>query len=157
MKISLAPMTAAAYASFKAYSIADFAEQMQRTGQWPSDQAPALAAHSFAEVLPEGLLTPGHYLFEIQDLTLGESVGAIWVGVVEEQLREGFVFDLVIHESFRRQGYAQLAMLQVEAFFKTLNVSSIALEVYADNVGARRLYDELGYQVTSQSMRKSLE
>ena len=154
--IVLEPMSAASFERFKAYSVADFAAQMQRTGEWETDRAPALAEASFARLLPEGLLTPDNYLFDIKDSALGECVGAIWAGVVEEERREGFVFDLVIHESCRRKGYARLAMQEIEAFFVTLNVRSIALEVYFDNAGARRLYDESGYQVTSQSMRKML-
>jgi ribosomal protein S18 acetylase RimI-like enzyme len=154
--IILEPMSVASFERFKAYSIADFAAQMQRTGEWEIDRAPALAEAAFARLLPEGLLTADNYLFDIRDRDLGECVGAIWVGVVEEERREGFIFDLVVHEPYRRQGYARLAMQEVEAFLVTLNVRSIALEVYFDNAGARRLYAESGYQVTSQSMRKML-
>jgi ribosomal protein S18 acetylase RimI-like enzyme len=156
MMIILEPMSVASFERFKAYSIADFAEQMQRTGEWEIDRAPALAEAAFARLLPEGLLTTDNYLFDIKDRALGECVGAIWAGVVEEERREGFIFDLVVHEPYRRQGYAKWAMREVEAFFVTLNVRSIALEVYFDNVGAQRLYAESGYQVTSQSMRKTL-
>jgi ribosomal protein S18 acetylase RimI-like enzyme len=154
--IVLEPMSAASFERFKAYSIADFAAQMQRTGEWEIDRAPALAEASFARLLPEGLLTPHNYLFDIKDSALDDCVGAIWAGVVEEERREGFIFDLVVHEPWRRHGYARLAMREIEAFFVSLKVRTIALEVYFDNVGARRLYDELGYQVTSQSMRKAI-
>ena len=156
MKIILEPMSVASFERFKVYSIADFAAQRQRTGEWAIDRAPALAEAAFARLLPEDLLTADNYLFDIRDRALGECVGAIWAGVIEEEQREGFIFDLVVHESYRRKGYARLAMQEVEAFFVTLSVRSIALEVYFDNEGARRLYDESGYQVTSQSMRKIL-
>lgn len=157
MGIIIEPMSEAIFEFFREHSITDFAEQILRSGLSRDGQEVALAEQTFSQLLPEGLQTCNNYLFEIKDVVLGERVGAIWIGVTEEGLREGFIFDLLIHRQYRRKGYAKLAMLKIEEFFLTLNISSIALEVYFENAGARRLYGELGYGVISQSMRKLLK
>ena len=64
--------------------------------------------------------------------------------------------DLIVEEAHRRRGYAEEAMRLAEAIAREKGASRISLHVFAHNVGARRLYDKLGYEETNVVMSKVL-
>jgi len=48
-------------------------------------------------------------------------------------------------------------MLLAEQRCRQLGLTSLRLNVFGPNVVARRLYESLGYEITSQSMANQLE
>jgi GNAT superfamily N-acetyltransferase len=69
---------------------------------------------------------------------------------------EAFVWDVLVDESCRGQGYGTLILTALEEEVRALGVGRIALNVFAHNDGARRLYERLGYAPISTVMAKGL-
>ena len=52
-------------------------------GKWSVTSALELARQGYKELLPEGLATPGHFLFTVHDATNNANVGVLWYAVEE--------------------------------------------------------------------------
>ena len=84
-------------------------------------------------------------------------MGDIWLAVDQAApVRAGFIYDLFIEEPYRRQGLAAQAMLALEDEARALGLQSLALHVFGHNLGARALYEKLGYEITDVNMAKPL-
>lgn len=95
-------------------------------------------------------------------------VGEQVVGYVHTLLRErlpipilvpvrfAVVDTLVVDEAFRRRGVGQALMSAAEAWARQNGAVNIELNVWVFNQPAVRLYEELGYGVISQRMRKDI-
>jgi ribosomal protein S18 acetylase RimI-like enzyme len=55
------------------------------------------------------------------------------------------IHDFVVHPDFRGQGVGRQLMAAVEAHARSLGCCKVTLEVRADNVTARRLYENCGF------------
>ncbi|OMF37366.1 hypothetical protein BK136_30515, partial [Paenibacillus amylolyticus] len=66
------------YASFRIRSIKDFAEEKVEAGTWAEEEAQQLAEESYERYLPEGLNTPGAYLYNT-DASCGRKCGVYLV------------------------------------------------------------------------------
>ena len=64
---TLRPMTQEGYAAFAAAANAGYAQDNTTSGRWSADDAQANASAEFAQLLPQGLETPNHFLFDILD------------------------------------------------------------------------------------------
>jgi ribosomal protein S18 acetylase RimI-like enzyme len=107
--------------------------------------------------LPDGLRSRYHHLYTIQETEQGRPVGVLWLRTDMDSSRaSGHIFDLEIHEAFRRQGYGRQAMLELERLVREMGLRQLGLHVFAHNDGARALYEELGYRVASLNMLKDL-
>jgi ribosomal protein S18 acetylase RimI-like enzyme len=145
---------------FTAYEDADahrYAESMVRAGYWPAEGALARAKATHARLLPQGLETRDQLFFVIE---AGESpgpIGAIWLSIDRESSPPtGFVFDLFLDESYRRQGLGRRAMLSLEEKARAMGLASLSLHVFEDNAPARALYAGLGFEVRSLNLVKHL-
>ena len=86
-----------------------------------------------------------------------DRVGIIWIG---EQVRPdgltGFVLDVQVHPDHRRRGHGKAIMVAAEDACRELGMVAIALNVFGQNLTARRLYTNLGYQEMSLALRKPI-
>ena len=64
--------------------------------------------------------------------------------------------DVEIYEGHRRAGLGRQVMALAEDVVRARGGTTIGLNVFGYNTGARRLYEALGYQPTSIRMRKPL-
>jgi ribosomal protein S18 acetylase RimI-like enzyme len=71
-------------------------------------------------------------------------------------LKSGFIFDLRVHEKYRGKGYGKQAMLLIEEKARALGLKSLGLHVFAYNRVAQKLYESVGYEVSSSNMIKPL-
>ncbi len=150
-------MSEQVFAEYLSHAVAGYANDNVVSGRWTEETALAQSKASFKESLPEGLQTPDQHLFEITDDEGNNSFGYLWFAVIEKHgLRSAFVYDLEIREAHRRQGHAEAAFHEVEKRVHDLGLKSIGLHVFAYNKGAQRLYEKLGYQVSSLNMLKHL-
>lgn len=155
--VRLVPMTPAEFDEFVERDIFDYAQERVRAGYWTEKEALARSRKEHRTWLPDGLKSRYHHLYTIQETEQGRSVGILWLRTDMDSSRaSGHIFDLEIHETFRRQGYGRQAMLELERVVREMGLRQLGLHVFAHNDGARALYEELGYRVASLNMLKDL-
>lgn len=156
MQTELVAMSQAYYESYVAQSWCDYAEENVATGRWPLAGAVERAQAEYDALLPQGLDTADHRLFEIRDGE-GQTVGGLWFALRgSDEGRSGFVFDITILPHARRLGHGQRAFELLEPLARDLGLASIGLNVFANNPAALALYRRLGYEVTNIAMSKRL-
>jgi len=154
--VDLVPMTSEEFEAWLPGTIAGYAAQHVRTGRWSEEEALERSREEHERLLPRGLATPDHKLWNIVPAGGGEPVGMLWVAVVQKPTPSAFIYNIEIYAQFRRRGYAEQAMLELESEVGRLGLESIRLHVFGHNTAARRLYEKLGYVPTNIQMLKRL-
>lgn len=153
---TLAPMRSEAYAAFADNAATAYAAENVAAGRWPAADALALAHAETERLLPQGLATPDHHVFEVID-DAGSAVGFIWFAAMARgSARMAFVCQIYIQPEQRRHGHARAAFRALEPIAAGLGLSGLGLHVFAHNTGAQALYRSLGYEVTSLNLFKPL-
>jgi ribosomal protein S18 acetylase RimI-like enzyme len=99
---------------------------------------------------------------EISELVVGLVFGRESKNVPDEVLRNwiatrvGSVEVLAVEEKYRRRGIATLLLDKLFAAFKERGIDTVTLSVPADEVGAKRLYDKLGFETRAYFLKKKL-
>lgn len=157
MTTALKEMTDEEYEDYVAHSIPNHARNKINSGEWPEETAEQQARDSFAELLPQGLATPGNYLFQIFDEWDEVPVGVIWIA---ERDRAGqkaaYIYDVFIKPEYQGKGHGSRAIKAVEEKALNMGLPGIGLHVFGHNDGARRLYEKLGYEPVNIFMYKQL-
>ena len=153
--IRLIPMTESEFDAYLEQTVPEYAAENVRAGYWSEEEAPERARQAYLNLLPQGIKTENNYLFIIQLEESGEKIGMIWMKH-ETPRPHGFIFDITLDETQRGKGYGKQAMLVLEKFAKGMGVETIGLHVFTHNTAATKLYQGLGYEVTSQNMVKRL-
>jgi len=136
-------------------SIAGFAEQQARSGQSTPDEAFAYARGQFASLLPDGLATPLHHFWTVQDD--GRLAGHLWVRVRPTASEvEGYVYDIELAPDARGRGLGRLTMQAAEREVAAMGATTMRLNVFGHNEPARRLYRRLGFVPGSTALTKRL-
>jgi RimJ/RimL family protein N-acetyltransferase len=161
--IRLVPMSEAEFQAYLDSALQDYAQEHVRAGNWDAQNALQLAEQQFHHLLPDGLATENHYFSTIEiedgvgDRAPATKVGMLWFGVQDRGAGPRvFVYDMVIHEPFRRRGYGTQAFQALEEKVRELGLSEISLHVFAHNHAARAMYEKLGYVVTDIMMSKTI-
>ncbi|WP_369214493.1 GNAT family N-acetyltransferase [Streptomyces flavofungini] len=144
------PMTEDEYTAWLAEAKLSYARTWIERGV-PEDEARAKSEADHADNLPQGLATPGVLLSVLTDR--GERVGHLWLKVNDDA---GFVFDVEVGERHRGRGHGRSLMLLAEAQTRAAGKHSLALNVFAGNTPALRLYESLGYEPLSYHLYKPL-
>ena len=148
-------MTQAEYDGWLEHSIRHYAGERQKADASTPEQALTRAREQFAELLPDGLATADHDLFSLWDDD--ERVGTLWLNT--RHAADGdhvFGYDFEVREDLRRRGYGRAAMEAAEEWARARGVVALELNVFGDNLGARALYEQMGFVPTSIQMRKPL-
>lgn len=145
------------FKTYAAHSIAGYAQDLGTTYRQPSCLALEQATESFNELLPYGLETAGHHLFNLQSAE-GEEIGVLWFGInLTPQIKTLFIYDLEIFPHSQRCGHAKQVMDTVEHWAKALGVKRLELNVFAHNQAAQALYSLCGLEPCEITMGKQLE
>jgi ribosomal protein S18 acetylase RimI-like enzyme len=153
----LVPLLLEAFPAYLESSVVGYAHSNVEARRWPLEGAVERSLADFNLLLPQGLATPDHFIFEIKAESASSVVGHLWMAIeTRHGLRSAFVYDLEIAPEFRRQGHARRAFLALEKVVAELGIDHIGLHVFSFNVGAQALYESLGYQATGINMQKSL-
>lgn len=155
--ITLRKMTQDEYDAWAPESIAYYAAEHVRAGNWSAEEAPEQARKAFDRYLPNGRDTEGHYVCSIVDSSSGEKVGYLWYNVQARKTGTRiFILAFAIDERHRRKGYGAAALKVLATEAAHLGVDTIELHVFGDNAVARRLYSSLGYRETDLQMVKTV-
>jgi ribosomal protein S18 acetylase RimI-like enzyme len=153
----LQTMRAQSYPAYLEAAIHSYAQDNVAARRWEEVGAMERSRADFAALLPQGLATPGHSLYEIVANEGGPVIGHLWLAI---ERRAGsvsaFVYDLEVRPEHRRQGHAARALQALEPIASSAGASGIALNVFINNEAARALYRQLGYVETNVNMRKAL-
>ncbi|MFC7992327.1 GNAT family N-acetyltransferase [Streptomyces pilosus] len=144
------PMTEAEFGPWTARGQEEYARNWTERGV-PEAEARAKAANDNAALLPRGRVTEG-MLFSVLEHR-GTPVGTLWLAVNGEQ---AYVFDVRTEPAHRGRGHGRTLMLLAEAQAAAAGHRVLALNVFAGNTPAERLYDSLGYGTTRYSVYKAL-
>jgi len=155
-ELSLRPLRDTEYEAWRKHVTDGYAAEIETLGDTPRRAARSKAEADMAAILPEGLATPGHWVFA---LVLGaQRVGRLWLA---ERTMDGrrvmYVYDVEIDERHRGRGLGRGAMLLAEAEAQARGISRMELNVFGGNDAARALYRSLGYVERAVSMGKDLE
>ncbi|MGZ4479331.1 MAG: GNAT family N-acetyltransferase [Nocardioidaceae bacterium] len=153
--VVLRPMRDDEFDVFRRGQEDSYAEDLTRSGAVPASEARRKAVEELAELLPEGMASPGHLFWTAVD---GDrQVGLLWLEIEDDaDGAHAFVLDVLVSEPLRRQGYGRAIMRAGEAACRDRGATTIGLSVFGFNHAARALYDDLGYRVTEQVLRKRL-
>ena len=153
MSVTLAPMPADRLGPWIARGYTDYVADRMASGE-AREIAEENATRSYSAFFPGGLPLPSHRIFDV--LADGEVVGCLWIAPQLEGSDQWWIYDIEIAEPFRRRGYARAALELGHAEAKARGAAAIGLNVFGFNTGARDLYEQLGYEVTSVQMLRRL-
>ena len=147
--ITLEPMQQEEFDRVMENEIKNYAADHVRNGNWPEEGSLERSRKEFETLLPDGVHTPNQYLWSLMDGD--QKVGFIWVQVKD---RKAFIYDFVVDEEFRGRGYGKQALAALDDSLRSMNVESIGLHVFGDNVTAQELYKKMGFEITGIHMQK---
>lgn len=148
-------MTAEQFPAYRRLAEREYAENIVAAGMMPEPEARRKAAEDFDNSLPDGVDTADHELWTAWDDD--HQVGLLWLGFSERS--DGlfaFGYDVMVTSDRRRQGYGRAIMEAAEQVCRDRGVVEVGLSVFGFNSGARALYEQMGFEVTIQQMRKRL-
>ena len=152
-EISFDAMTDSEYAAWSEASIAGYAEEHTKTGNWLAEEALDRARAEFAELLPDGSRTKDHHLYTVRDAADGGSVGILWINVRPKAGKpECYIYDIRVNDDRRGRGYGRATMNSCVARARELGADSVGLHVFGSNAVARELYKSLGFIETDVMM-----
>lgn len=155
--VRLIPMTEQEFEDFMAISMKDQAQGQVLANKWKAEEAQINIERLCSEFLPNGLATPNHYFFTIEESNTYAKVGGLWYTVVEQAgKRFVFVMDIQIYNEYQRRGYGSQAFLVMEDKVRGMGITTISLHVFKHNLSARAMYEKLGYTGENESMSKEL-
>ncbi len=105
-----------------------------------SSEEPLLQSRKLLNnLLPEGLKTSNHYLFNISEDD--KLIGFVWIKVDKEK-KSAFLYEIIIFEKYRGKGYGTWVMKNIEDWLAREGVLYFKLHVFGSNEGARKLYED---------------
>jgi ribosomal protein S18 acetylase RimI-like enzyme len=152
----LRPVRDDEYAGWRDTEVDEYTRDISENGDTPLDAARRKAETDMAEILPDGLATPKHWMFVLE--VDGAPAGRLWLAEREIDGRRAiFIFDIHVDEAFRGRGFGRGAMQLAEREALERGIHRIELNVFGGNTVARALYTSLGYLERSVRMAKDLE
>ena len=155
--VRFAPFSDVDFHAWLLQAIPAFALTNVEDGGWSLAESIEKSKEAHALLLPQGLQTPGQFFVRLQDADSGSDLGTLWWAESDQAgRRQAYVYNIEIEIPARRRGYARAAFQELERVAREHGVHHLSLHVFGHNHAARRLYDELGFEPTSITMRKIL-
>lgn len=147
--LTLQPMTDERYRAFHQRSLDLYASELLESGSVSDPEVARQASiEEMAGLLPNGLATPDQLLFNaVTDA--GDVVGEVWVALQSER---AFLYDIMVDPQRRGQGLGTQMLQAAAAVARDHGRTILALNVFGNNDGARRLYERVGF-LTTETIR----
>ena len=153
--LELRKMTEEDFAQCLGPMVESYAQDITRNIRRPIDEVRKEAQEQVNRILPNGLSTDGHLIFNVVESTTGERIGHIWVSLEKEENR-AFLYDILIEAPFRGRGFGRRSLQLIETKLRELGIKQLGLHVFGDNQTAISLYKTQGYYTTGFNMQKEL-
>ncbi|WP_437667262.1 N-acetyltransferase family protein [Sorangium sp. So ce1182] len=155
LPITLRPMEVSELEAFIRLAIEGYADDRAVAVSARAEDARRNARAQVEALLPRGLATPDHHIYTVVE---GDAaVGHLWLAVTDvDGFRSVIIYDIQLREEARGRGVGRRVMELAEEVASGLGARDLELHVFARNTRARRLYETLGYEITSLCMRKTL-
>jgi ribosomal protein S18 acetylase RimI-like enzyme len=144
------PMTEAEFGPWLAHEREAFAQALIEWGV-PEAEAYRKTDQGHARFLPDGVASENTLISVLEHE--GVPVGALWVGLWPDT---AYVLDVEADPEHRGRGHGRTLMLLAEAQAVAGGRRHIALNVFAGNTPAEKLYESLGYATSSYYLYKNL-
>lgn len=156
--VSLRPMNQAEFDAWLPIQTRDYAKDKTRAGNWSSSEALQLAQNQMSELLSQGVNTPGHRLWVVEDTKTRTAVGSLWVNIKDHKGGpQAFIYNIEMDESKRGSGFGTATIEALEDLLRKEGVKTLLLHVFGYNTAARRLYERVGFEITNINMAKKLQ
>ena len=154
--VRLVKLEDAPYREYRENLIRAYAADKVRAGAWSQTEAESRATKDVDGLLPQGPNAHNNFLFSVRDESA--EVGIVWFALRDSGVgRSVWIYDIIIHEGFRRRGYASRTLELVEDMAKKLGARSVRLHGFSHNHGAQALYEKIGYTATSLTVAKAVQ
>ncbi|MFJ6796172.1 GNAT family N-acetyltransferase [Streptomyces sp. NPDC091268] len=150
--VTARPMTAPEFETWLAAARLGYAEVWIGRGM-SEEAAHAKSRADHDSLLPQGHATPGVSLSVLEAAATGERLGHLWLAPGDGG---SYVYDVEVAEEHRGRGYGRDLMLLAERTALAAGHRTLALQVFAENTPALRLYASLGYRPTHLNYAKDL-
>jgi ribosomal protein S18 acetylase RimI-like enzyme len=155
--VRLEPMTREQFARYMETAVEEYAEDRFKCGDCTREEALARSAGGYAKLLPQGLETPGQFLFVVHGAGEAAPVGLAWIAMPgPDGPHSAYLYDFSIVPEQRRKGYGAAALRAVEERARSMGARQLALNVMGWNAPARALYGAAGFGITGIGMNKML-
>lgn len=118
-----------------------------------SEEPFSKARKQLKALLPKGIESPNHHLFNLY--VDAQLIGSVWIKV-ENEKKSAFLYEIYIFEKYRGKGYGTTVMKEVEVWLEQEGIYYFKLHVFGRNEGARKLYEELGFEIAGINMLKTI-
>ena len=156
-RIYLITLRAITQFEFPAYSrlfIADYAAEIESNYGYLAEKSRAQAQQELKNDLPQGIKTANQFLCCIDKVAAG-TIGYLWY-TLNDRGKTAFILDFILLEKFRGIGLGKASFISLEELLAPTGVEQIKLRVAGDNKRAFKLYERMGFTVTSINMIKHL-
>ncbi|RND01189.1 GNAT family N-acetyltransferase [Lysinibacillus halotolerans] len=154
MKILLKRMSEREFTKYFENKVERYAEVLSQNVHEEVDEQPKSKAYRLLHnLLPKGVETPDHHLFHI--LNDDQMIGYVWIKV-EKEKKSAFLYEIYLFERFRGMGFGTKVMTTVEEWIHQQGIAYFKLHVFGSNTGARKLYEELGFEIAGINMMKKI-
>lgn len=154
--IRLQPMSESDFKEYLSSAIGVYASEKVKAGNWKESEALESSRKEFNDLLPQGIRTPDHFLFNIKNEE-DMKVGFLWFAIAPRQPEWYFIYDFEIYEAFRRMGYGTQVLSELDTFAHTKGIKMIELHVFGHNTAARALYKKAGFIEANIMMTKKVQ
>jgi len=156
--VKLIPMEQSDFEIYFERGIVEYAEDKVRNGNWSAEEALERSRNEFQKELPDGLQSKNQFIYSIVEESSGQKLGMLWVDVkADTPHHPAFIYDFIIEEQFRGKGFGRQALTALDEKLLSMDVESIGLHVFGDNITAQELYKKAGYGITNINMKKILK
>ena len=155
MKTQLKEMNEEEFDQYMEYFIPDYAKDLSDNFMIPMEKALEESKNLMGTLFPEKQDSADQHICNIYSPADEKNIGVIWYNIQTES-NKAYIYHILIHEAFRKRGFASRVLKELEETVKSSGVTSMGLNVFGNNPGAQRVYEKLGYQPASIAMGKRI-
>jgi ribosomal protein S18 acetylase RimI-like enzyme len=153
-EVTVRAMSEPEFAGFRERAVRGYAAAHVQAGNWDAASSEERAARDMDGLLPQGPATPGMLLLSAE--AEPGVVGWIWIALARDDEPGAWIYQIEIDPSHRGRGYGRALLAAAEEEVRRRGVTALGLNVFGENLIARRLYESAGYEATTVQMRKRL-